>query len=86
MGVYFDKTSSGVLNDNTIVGRKGVGADTEKEVTITGNDITFTNMGIELHDGTTERETTIVINTSSEQDVELEQYTVSENTFDKVGK
>jgi nitrous oxidase accessory protein NosD len=84
MGVYFDMTSSGKLTDNVIVGRKGVGADTEQEVTIEDNNITFTNIGIELHDGKTPRETTIVIDISSDQDKALEQYTVSGNTFYKV--
>ncbi len=85
MGVYFDRTSSGVLNGNTIVGRKGVGADTEKEVTITGNNITFTNIGIELHDGIIERNTKVIDNSSAEVDAHT-QYTVSENTFNKVTK
>lgn len=57
MGVYFDKTSSGELTDNVIVGRKGVGADIVEEVTIENNNITFTDKGIELHDGTPERNT-----------------------------
>lgn len=85
MGVYFDKPSSGELTDNVIVGRKGVGADTVGEVTIKNNNITFTDKGIELHDGASPRVTTIVIDKSSDQEgVALDQYTVSGNTFNKV--
>ncbi len=90
MGVYFDRSSSGELTNNVIVGRKGVGADTLKNVTITGNEITFTNMGIELHDGLNPRVNTTVINDSSEETDEevhvFEQYTVSGNIFNKVTK
>lgn len=85
MGVYFDKTSSGGLEGNTIVGRKGVGADTVEEVSIKNNNITFTDKGIELHDGTAERNTKVIDNSSAEGNAH-EQYTVSGNTFNNVAK
>ena len=85
MGVYFDEQSSGELTNNVIVGRKGVGADTVEKVTITDNDITFTKMGIELYDGTTERNTKVIDNSSAEGNAH-EQYTVSGNTFDQLAK
>lgn len=82
MGVYFDRSSSGKLTDNDIVGRKGVGADTVGKVTIIGNEITFIDKGIELHDGTPERNTQEINDSSTEVNVH-NQYTVSGNTFNK---
>jgi hypothetical protein len=84
MGLYFDRTSSGTVNDCIIKGRKGIGADTTEAVRIENNHLTFTTMGIELHDGSASN--TVVINKPEDEATAQANYTVSGNTFVKISE
>ena len=82
IGIYFDKTSSGSAINNTITARKAIGADTLEIVTITGNTLTFSNLGIELISA----DPKVVINSEAEETLaEIPGlYEVSGNTYNEV--
>ncbi|MFC7747090.1 S-layer homology domain-containing protein [Lentibacillus kimchii] len=84
MAIYFNKNSSGEVIGNEITdSRKGIGADTSENVTIKNNDITFSEVGIELFDGSGDHREAINNSTEESNFPQDNQYDVSGNEFEE---